>query len=398
MKRIRVLSLVILVFVSNILVSCSSFKNKVATIMIAKKIGGSAVEISKPIVIPFKLERKHIIKVSPKFNDLEVECIFDTGGMTFLDSLCAEKIGGELGEVPGEDVSLLNIEKLTLGDAEVNNFNAIIMNFKNLTKETGMIGSNFLRFFQTTINYENKIITFDNPSKLEKKTPQDHLMKMKVIVPCFPTVKVKMNGKKVNGMIDTGLDRGFVLPVEMMSDLSEKERAKCIKAKKLFGWWPFTEKRENYYYVMPEIVIGEIKLENVPVMYATLPTMNGSGKILIGKNFLQEYITILDFEHKQVLLRESRKLKRDYNFSTGIDVILFERGFVLHGLWENSSADKAGLLVDDEILKFDGFSSNEIRNSEIQERLSNPSFNKISITIERDNNQIEILINKEDLL
>ena len=89
---------------------------------------------------------------------------------------------------------------------------------------------------------------------------------------------------------------------------------------------------------------------------------------------------------------------RDYNFSTGIDIIAFERGFVLHGLWENSSADKAGLLIDDKILKFDGFSPNEISNSEIQERLSNPLFNRISITIERDDNQIEILINKEDLL
>jgi len=398
MKRIKVLSLVILVLVSCVLVSCSSFKNKVATIMFAKKIGGSAAKISKPIVIPFELQRKHIIKVFPKFNDFEVECVFDTGGMTFLDSICADKIGGELEKIPGEDVKLLNIEKLTLGDAEVNNFNAIIINLRNLKKETGMIGSSFLKFFQTTIDYENKTITFDKPSKLKKKTPEDHLMKMKVIVPYFPTVKVKMNGKKVNGMIDTGLDSGFVLPVEMMSNLSEKERAKCIKAKKLFGWWPFTENSENYYYVMPEIVIGDIKLENVPVMYATLPTMNGNGKILIGKNFLEEYLTILDFEHKQVLLRESRKLKRDYNFSTGIDVILFERGFVLHGLWENSSADKAGLLVDDEILKFDGFSSNEISNSEIQERLSNPLFNNISLTIERDDNQIEILINKEDLL
>jgi len=398
MKRIKILSLVILVFVSYVLVSCSSFKNKVATIMFAKKIGGSAAKISKPIVIPFELQRKHIIKVFPKFNDFEVECVFDTGGMTFLDSICADKIGGKLEKIPGEDVKLLNIEKLTLGDAEVNNFNAIIINLRNLKKETGMIGSSFLKFFQTTIDYENKTITFDKPSKLKKKTPEDHLMKMKVIVPYFPTVKVKMNGKKVNGMIDTGLDSGFVLPVEMMSNLSEKERAKCIKAKKLFGWWPFTENSENYYYVMPEIVIGDIKLENVPVMYATLPTMNGNGKILIGKNFLEEYLTILDFEHKQVLLRESRKLKRDYNFSTGIDVILFERGFVLHGLWENSSADKAGLLVDDEILKFDGFSSNEISNSEIQERLSNPLFNNISLTIERDDNQIEILINKEDLL
>jgi len=398
MKRIKILSLVILVFVSYVLVSCSSFKNKVATIMFAKKIGGSAAKISKPIVIPFELQRKHIIKVFPKFNDFEVECVFDTGGMTFLDSICADKIGGKLEKIPGEDVKLLNIEKLTLGDAEVNNFNAIIINLRNLKKETGMIGSSFLKFFQTTIDYENKTITFDKPSKLKKKTPEDHLMKMKVIVPYFPTVKVKMNGKKVNGMIDTGLDSGFVLPVEMMSNLSEKERAKCIKAKKLFGWWPFTENSENYYYVMPEIVIGDIKLENVPVMYATLPTMNGNGKILIGKNFLEEYLTILDFEHKQVLLRESRKLKRDYNFSTGIDVISFERGFVLHGLWENSSADKAGLLVDDEILKFDGFSSNEISNSEIQERLSNPLFNKISLTIERDDNQIEILINKENLL
>ena len=301
MKKIIIISTIIM-----FAISCANFKNKIATIMIAKKIGGSAAEISKPIVIPFELQRKHIIKVSPKFNDLEVECVFDTGGMTFLDSLCAEKIGGELEEIPGGDVNLLNIEKLTLGDAEVNNFNAIIINLKNSTKETGMIGSNFLRFFQTTINYENKTITFDKPSKLKKQIPEDHLMKMKVIVPCFPTVMVKMNGKKLNGVIDTGLDRGFVLPIEMMSDLSEKERAKCIKAKKLFRWWPFTDKRENYYYVMPEIVIGDIQLENVPVMYATLPTMNGNEKILIGKNFLQEYLTILDFEYKQVLLRESK--------------------------------------------------------------------------------------------
>ena len=42
----------------------------------------------------------------------------------------------------------------------------------------------------------------------------------------------------MNGVIDTGLDSGFVLPVEMMLYLSEKEQAKCIKAKKLFGWKP----------------------------------------------------------------------------------------------------------------------------------------------------------------
>lgn len=389
--------IILLFLAATLICSCTMLKNKISTTIVKKMIGGKRVSLVKSVEIPFEIEGQHVINVSPVFNDYQIECVFDTGGLTFVDSQFVKYIGGTLNESPQKDVRLLKINTISINNATVRDINALVINMSNLANISGMIGSSFIRFFQTEIDYRNNKIVFSNPSKLKKHNDSEHLMNMKIIAPYFPTVQINIGDKKIDGMIDTGLNSSFVFPIEMMSELSETEQKKCIKAKQIFMKWPYTKKQENYYYVMPEIIIDDIVLKNVSIIYAVLPPMIQDNTILIGKEFLEEYVTVLDYEHKKVLLRETEKLERDFNFSTGINIIKLNDKFILHGIWENSSAVRAGLLPEDKIVKFEGNNVNEISNYEIQRRLTNPKFLKINLIVDRNGSKFEIVINKEYL-
>ncbi len=380
-------------------VGCSELKIK----MFEKIKGGKGEILTKTEEINVEIIASHIMIVKANLDGNEIQMVLDTGGLTIIDKKIADSLNFEIEKIPNEDIEFAKVIETSLGDVSVYDLNAVKMDFREtFTAENfqsfGIIGSDFFRFFQTSFDYQNQKIYFSNPKKMKTKSETEHLLKMKIIFPYFPTVKVVLNNKfKIGGMIDTGLNYAFVLPVSWLKNLSAEEIAKAIKAKGFFAKWPFTEEPNNHLYLMNEIKIGDIVLKNEPVIFAELPPFLEKDILLIGKYFLDKYITTLDYKHKQVLLKDTEPNNISLNYSFGLYV--FNKGgkLKIKGIWENSPADKAGILLSDKLISVNSRKCDEITNFELFDLMNNRDHKTVELVIEREGKNVAIELQKKNL-
>lgn len=380
-------------------VGCSELKIK----MFEKIKGGKGEILTKTEEVNFEIIASHIMTVKANLDGNKIQMVLDTGGLTIIDKKIADSLNFEIEKIPNEDVEFAKVKETSLGDVSVYDLNAVKMDFREtFTAENfqsfGMIGSDFFRFFQTSFDYQEQKIFFSNPKKMKTNSETEHLLKMKIIFPYFPTVKVVLNNNfKIEGMIDTGLNYAFVLPVGWLKNLSEEERSKAIKAKGFFAKWPFTEEPNNHLYLMNEIKIGDIILKNEPVIFAELPPFLEKDILLIGKYFLDKYITTLDYKHKQVLLKDAEPNNISIDYSFGLYVFNQGDEFKIKGIWENSPADKSGILLSDKLISVNGRKCDEITNFELFNLMNNRDRETVELVIEREGKDVSIELQKNDL-
>lgn len=380
-------------------VGCSELKIK----MFEKIKGGKGEILTKTEEVNFEIIASHIMTVKANLDGNKIQMVLDTGGLTIIDKKIADSLNFEIEKIPNEDVEFAKVKETSLGDVSVYDLNAVKMDFREtFTAENfqsfGMIGSDFFRFFQTSFDYQEQKIFFSNPKKMKTNSETEHLLKMKIIFPYFPTVKVVLNNNfKIEGMIDTGLNYAFVLPVGWLKNLSEEERSKAIKAKGFFAKWPFTEESNNHLYLMNEIKIGDIILKNEPVIFAELPPFLEKDILLIGKYFLDKYITTLDYKHKQVLLKDAEPNNISIDYSFGLYVFNQGDEFKIKGIWENSPADKSGILLSDKLISVNGRKCDEITNFELFNLMNNRDRETVELVIEREGKDVSIELQKNDL-
>jgi hypothetical protein len=388
----------IILIIAALLITSCSIKSK----MVLKMTAGETQNIKGKVTVPFEYISGHALIVKPKLDGNDYHFIFDTGGMSFVDSSLAGKNGlNDLKKI-NKDMSLLKVHDSDLNGAHIKDMNFIVMPFADTykmpnTKIYGMIGSNFLAGFNTTIDYQKGCIELSNPEHLIKKASNPHKLKMTVITPYFPTVKARFNGKSYRAMLDTGLNFPVVLSVSEIARLNEEQKKKLIPSKGLFCKWPFTQKTENYYYYAEEIMIGDMVLRNVPVIFANLPSMIKGNTFLLGKMFLESYKTSLNFKYKEVLLEEISPSINDISYTTGANIVIKNDEFVIAGIWKNSIADRNGLDLTNKIIRLNGKTATELTQKEVADLLYNKTVKDITLELE-DNGSIKKLILSKEIL
>jgi len=390
------LYLLILLSICFVLVSCQKAKVK----MFEKFKGGEAGILAKDEIIHFKLVSSHIIEVNTKINGSLQTMVLDTGGLTMLDQKISDSLGIEVSIEPQPGTKLGKVETIKLDKVSVRNLNTFIIDFNDMFQfdHSGMVGSDYLRFFQTEFDYQKQIITFRESEKLEKISKKDHLMDLKIIFPYFPTIKVEINGEKqLPGLIDTGLHYAFVLPVSWMDNLSTKEKKNIIEADGYFAKWPTTQTPESYLYKVNEMKMGDILLKDVPVIFAQIPTFLEREVVLIGKYFLENYITTLDYSQKKVMLTETYNNNYSLSYSTGLMISKKENKFLITGVWGKSPASDSGIDTETILVEINGKKHSEITNKEIMDILMNRGIEQLRLTIFENEHEKEILLKKTDL-
>ena len=392
----RKLSVIIMFMGVLFMTSCQTAKTK----MFLKFKGGVGQELESDVVVPFKLVASHIIEVEAEINGSIQSMVLDTGGLTMLDKSIADSLKMELISTPQNNVQLAETDTIILQDVIVNDLKMGVIDFRNMFKfqHSGMIGSDYLRFYQSEYNYQEQSITFRNSQKLKESTSKDHLMDIKMIFPYFPTVDVRINDKKtLPGLIDTGLHYAFVLPISWIENLSEEEKSNLIEAEGFFAKWPTPAPPKSYLYQFDKIQFGNIVLQDVPVIFAELPVFLQQEVILIGKYFLENYITILDYPKRQVMFTEVYNNNYTLAYSAGIMISKKDDKFEITGIWKNSPAAELGITPNIELLAINGKSHTEISKKEIMEMLMNKTVKKFYLTIIQNEIEEEILLQKRDL-
>ncbi len=393
MKKIFCLVMVIIALT---LISCQVAKTK----MFEKFKGGEGQKLESDVVVSFKLVASHIIEVEAEINGSIQTIVLDTGGLTMLDKSIADSLKMELISIPQNNVQLAETDEIKLQDVTVNRLKMGVIDFRKMFKfqHSGMIGSDYLRFFQSEFNYQKQTITFRNSQKLKKRTNKDLLMDIEIIFPYFPTVDVRINSKKtLPGLINTGLHYAFVLPISWMENLSEEEKNGLIEADGFFAKWPTPTPPKSYLCKMDEIRFGGIVLKDISVIFAELPAFLQQEVVLIGKYFLENYITILDYPKRQVMFTEVYNNNYTLAYSAGIMISRKDDKFDITGIWKNSPAAEFGITSDTELQAINGKSHAEISQKEIMEMLMNKKVAKFYLTILRDDREDEILLRKRDL-
>ena len=76
---------------------------------------------------------------------------------------------------------------------------------------------------------------------------------------------------------------------------------------------------------------------------------------LIGKDFLNDFITTLDYINNEIIIEPLKDNYEDKMFSIGLCVKKEGDKFIVRGIWQNSPADKHGIKVHDAIIKLNNF-------------------------------------------
>lgn len=369
--------------------------------MVSRVKGGAPVLHSSPAVVPFEITGSHIIRVSSIWDERSVDAVLDTGGMTMLDKTIANELHLQMEDTPQRGVSLARVSDISLGDAHVTGLKASVMNylgrFPSENSMAGMIGSDWLRHFQTTIDYQKKTLTFLPVKSLEALEGNDHLMKMDVILPYLPTVAMSIEGKEgFQGMIDTGLSTAFVAPLAMFNQFSVSARANAIQARGWFVKWPFPGDEPSRLVQVSSLTVGDIIVKDAIVLLADTPDFLQEDTILIGKYFLDNYLTTLEYEHRQVLLRDCDGPSQDLGYSVGLNFALKGNQVRVTGVWKGSPADDAGIEPGDVLLELDDRSAVSYGNH-LTEILVNPDIHEMKMVFDSSGTKRTVVLAKRYL-
>ena len=222
------------------------------------------------------------------------------------------------------------------------------------------------------------------------------LFEMNLLLPYHPCINIDFGNNLIfPGRIDTGLHYAIVLPIHLIDKLNDVEKKKLIKSKGNFAQWPDTKIKYNYLYKFKKIKIGKFKLINQAVLFADLPIFADKDYTLIGKHFLENYKTEMDFKNKKVLLTKiNESNNKSLLYSAGLFIRKENDKVLIKGMWKNSPADKKGLKIGDEITNINGKSAEELNNKIIYNILMNKDITEIELKVKNK----KIVLRKEILL
>lgn len=378
--------------------------SNVQKFMVLRFSKGKGVKPERKINVPFEYASGHTMMVHPVLDGHPCSFYFDTGGITMMDSTLADSLGFKDIHVFMKRLKTAKIKEIDMNGLIVKDMNVGLINFAGTYKASqnpvyGMIGSNFIRFFNTTINYEDQLLEFDRVQKLKKTSPNDHLMKMSIVPPYFPGAPVIFEGKEFDGIIDTGLPYSFVFPVQAMNILTPEQKKTLIKSEGFFGRWPNTKDYTNYLYCPDEIRIGDIRIEKPEIIFCELPGMIDEHSLLIGKYFLEQYKTTLSFKKRQILLSPVKERQNSVAYTVGLSLAIKNyETFKINGIWEKGPAKEAGFTLDTKIISINGLEASQTDLATINNLISNIHVKEITFVILKDNQKETIVLKKRMIL
>lgn len=354
--------------------------------------------------IPFQLFG-HKIFIKIQIEDSKVlDFIFDTGAITAIHERVAEELniakGIEIPSMKSVDKAYLSKDTLSFhfGDFQVEGFIPVI----SILPESkygepaidGFIGSDIMRFFCVSIDYQNRVLT------LSKRAIDfgdlSHRVNMVRQFPMgFPVIETKIDDKPVKFILDTGSPFTLVCPDGMIESAGIFSDVKYVRSKGWFMKWPSVSSETNYLIQAKEMSLGNLKILDVPVFLAELPMQAKTG--LLGYALFCNYITTIDYPNNEVLFWPIDSPFYLSRYFTGLSIHEQGHKYIIKGVWENSPADKAGIRVGDEIIQLNEHDITRSSIMAVESILGNDEIKDIRIVIKRQEADQVFLLIKESL-
>jgi Aspartyl protease len=240
-------------------------------------------------IIPFN-RAGNLILIKAKADSIEGNFILDTGApglilnMTYFRNYPqTEETGGETGGITGSTavVSPTSIAALNMGAIKYRKINADRVNLGHLenskgVKILGLLGMQLFKQFEMIIDYEKSIIYLHLIAKKEAKTYKSEQLldtsKYSIFDITISDNKLFTKGqianKKLTFVIDTGAESNVIdsrLPNNLFENFNIARRVNLMGAG--------SKKIEAIYGDMPNVKVGDLSLNNVPLLVTNLEKM-----------------------------------------------------------------------------------------------------------------------------
>lgn len=377
-----------------------------------KLINSSEAVIKNDIdsVIPFIIEGHQIlVKVKVNYSKKEYTFILDTGALTMM----SEKVVKELSLPKGIEVNaggtggntktikLVQLDSVIVGSMEVKNCaSGLIADFHKIFPQRidGILGSNFLKHFKVTIDYQKKELTLSHDTKpVQVQSNEIRIpIELDMLHGFAPVVECELDGViKDQGVIDTGLYGYIALPITMKDTPSFKNGSVVTSQGSMsFGMFGLG-KKEDYALRLNNVKIGNLKFQNVPAKSHS----HNDGRILIGNKFLEKYIVVLNYPAEELILRPLA-LPFEHNIPTyGIGLTRKDQKTIVSGVWRSSVAFNKGLRTGDEIIRINSIETSTIQSVfDLMVMFTNEDSTSLTVELLNGNGRSTVVLQKENLL
>jgi predicted aspartyl protease len=301
----------------------------------------------------------HPILIEVRLNNLAdpYVFIFDTGALTAVSKQVAAEIGlaqgiyveGRGSGGKAETVELVQLDSIMVGDMAVEGCGAAIIDLRRLSPDIdGILGSNFLKHFMVSIDYQREEITLAHGARpISGQVEVDRLSFTTDMRYGFaPVVSCTVDGSIQAGcLVDTGT-YDLALPDAMIKKTRAFSDGNIREARGSMGGGMFGDVGKSYAVRVHTIRIGS---ENYSDIVAQSHT--GGDYVLLGNSFLENFSVTLSYPTQEMVLTPIRPFSGDKRTSFGVGLTKKGDATVVSGVWRNSGAARAGLEPGDRVVK-----------------------------------------------
>lgn len=335
--------------------------------------------------IPFELFGDHII-IQVSVDDSEpLDFIFDTGsGYTVIDDDVAEQLN-----LSGKEIDMNSASTAW----HLIKHNTIAINHFLMEKNTkvystdldhleislgmdldGIIGYDLLRHHSVYVNFDTKTINIYDHSNSPKRgdaIPFD----LQVSIPVIKGTVVLNNGEPHDGtfflMTGAGTTLDFNSPYAERWDVIHKTGKHYSYLVKGLS----DDETPHYEGHVQSLSFGNQTIEDLPIGISTAKGgIQGHKSVsgIIGTQIIRMFNFTIDYGTKMIYLERDHTYDSNFKVNcSGIDVQLSKdkERVLIHQVFDDSPASEAGIKLNDELLKVNGKTMDEMNLAEVKKAL-----------------------------
>jgi hypothetical protein len=358
--------------------------------------------------IPFRYE-KGLIVVEASIDNEPYNFIFDTGASTIIDDDFAEKVKyKKIGIQKSNDSrgksknkKVVKIKKVSIGGIGFSDIVTSISDLDRLKNTTcidfvGVIGANVMNKSVWQIDYEKKIITLTDSKDSLIQSSSRKIFDFHAEGKKTPKIRLTINGKYIDEIsLDTGSSGGLDLPEKHLKEIGTTN--KFITRNAMVSGLHSESMETSKKTIIPKLAFGkDAEIENSCISFNKILPI-----ALVGNDFLQDYLVTIDWKYQEIILVPTQKNKNLVDSTFGFSCRLKEQTLVIGSLTENSSADRAGLKINDQILQIGEKNYRNFNYLDYCELLENEiggKANELLVTIKRGDKEMQVKVYKTDLV
>jgi len=402
MKKLLLSTLVMLL----LLTSCSTLK----TTKLMKS--GEVEQKVFNVKIPFEY-RLGLIILKVTISGEAYDFLLDTGAPNVISKELAQKL--ELSNIfeqqvvdsQNEEANLgfLLIEKLGIGGINFLNTGAAVADLKQ-SKEVGcfqidgFIGSNLMRKAVWKFDYQNQIITISNSVASLNISESSEKIPFLTQITGTPIIEITLNDvKEKNVVVDLGSNGDIWLSKKTFNKLVDTDPAisRAVSfSSSSSGLYGIGAKDSVHHALISNISFGDVALKNTVVKFSN------EALGTIGINYFKNYDLIINWFDKEIIVTKKKEYDNSSLISYGFSFNNKNNRLIVGGTYTNSSADHAGLKINDIILKIDtkkyGVLTADQWCNIIENGLFNEEKSTITVVVLRQNEELTFHLEKTKLL